>query len=195
MKFITLLFLTVIITITANSQITKGGFLIGGNIGFSSTKFKRPDISNAITNNFFISPGIGYFIIDKLAAGIRLNFTSSHEKAGTIDQSYTNTTLSPFARYYFLPVNKMVNAFINLSYNNSRTKFSNQSTPSTILKRYEYTIAAGPSIFLNQQIALEFTAGYQWSSAKGRSNSKETQFNTGLGLQIHLGKIKTKAST
>ena len=195
MKLFTLLFLSLIITITVSSQVKQGEFLAGGSIGFTATKSGSASSAYYKTSNLLITPNIGYFIIDKLAAGARLNLASFHQKVGSDNTTTTLTTLSPFARFYFLPPAKMVNAFIDISYNAYKNRYSSSQSPTSQTNRsYGYTIAAGPSIFLNQHIALEFTVGYQATIPKGYSNSKTTQFNTGLGLQIHLGKIKSKAS-
>ena len=195
MKLFTLLSLSLIITITASSQVKQGQFLVGGSISFTATKSGSASSAYYKTSNLFITPNIGYFIIDKLAAGARLNIASFHQKVGSDNSTTTLITLSPFARYYFLPPAKMVNAFIDISYNAYKNKYSSfQSQTSQITRSYGYTITAGPSIFINKHIAIEFTAGNQANIPKGFPDSKTTQFNTGLGLQIHLGKIKSKTS-
>ena len=56
-----------------------------------------------------------------------------------------------------------------------------------------YNISVGPSIFLNKHVALEFLLGYKQTKVKDISDNKTSTFNTALGLQVHLGKIKTKA--
>lgn len=182
-------------TVTADSQIKKGQFLVGGKIGFSAANYGRSPALNYKTTNVFISPNIGYFIIDKLAAGARIDFWSNHQSVGESSSTTTLTTLSPFVRYYFLHPAKMVNIFVDISYNNYKNKSTSLSQPSYNTSRsYGYTIAAGPSIFLNQHIALEFTVGYQSIIPKGYPLNKTTQFNTAFGLQIHLGKIKRKTN-
>lgn len=133
----------------ANSQIKKGQFLVGGKIGFSAANYGRSPTSNYKTTNIFISPNIGYFIIDKLAAGAKIDFWSNHQSLGESSSTTTLTTLSPFASYYFLHPAKMVNIFVDISYNNYKNKYTNQSQPSNTYGSNGYTIAAGPSIFLN----------------------------------------------
>ena len=195
MKLFTALFLFLIISITASSQVKKGQFLVGGSISFTANKSGSASSAYYKTSNFLTTSNIGYFIIDKLAAGARLNLASFHQKVGADNTTTTLTTLSPFVRYYFLPPSKMVNAFIDISYNTYKNKYSTSLSPISQTNRsYGYTITAGPSIFLNKHVALEFTVGYQANIPKGFPESKTTQFNTGLGLQIHLGKIKSKAN-
>ncbi|MDN3657362.1 outer membrane beta-barrel protein [Ferruginibacter paludis] len=189
MKLFTLISLFIVMSVTASSQVNKGQFLVGGNINFNSTKN-----GGYKTTSLVVAPNIGYFIIDKLAAGVRLNLASYHQTIGSVSSTNTNTSLSPFARYYFLPAAKMVNVFIDGSYNHFKNKNRYESQPANTSTSYGYTVSAGPSIFFNQHIALEFTVGYQSTVQKNIPGSTITQFNSGLGLQIHLGKIKSKSA-
>ena len=55
-----------------------------------------------------------------------------------------------------------------------------------------FNFKAGPSIFFNSSVALEFTLEYQLSDYDYLSGSgsqyKFTNFNIGVGFQIHLEK-------
>ena len=53
------------------SQISKGQWLVGGTAGFASEK--TGDFKTTTVN---ISPDAGYFFVDRLAAGLRVGFTS-----------------------------------------------------------------------------------------------------------------------
>jgi hypothetical protein len=195
MKLFTLIFLFFIAFLNAASQVNKGEFLVGGNFNFNSSKYPGGGSpANYKTTNFSVSPNIGYFIISKLAAGARINLALYHQTVGSVSSTNTNTSLSPFARYYFLPAAKMVNVFADVSYNHFKNKYKFESQPASSSTSHGYTISAGPSIFLNQHIALEFTVGYQYIKPNGYPDGKTTQINSGLGLQIHLGKIKSKSA-
>ena len=165
MKISTLFFLLFIITTTAFTQIKKGQYLLGGNINFESTKDESSIYPANKSNNFFISPNIGYFIVDKMAGGLRIDFGSYDSKSDNVETHLTTTTISPFLRYYLLPVAKKVNAFIDVSYLHNKTKWSSQYN-----RYYEkskgYYISVGPSIFLTNQIAFEFTLGCKHSKIR-----------------------------
>ena len=83
----------------------------------------------------------------------------------------------------------------NRLYINSKSKSRIQNSPMPIEKASGYNISLGPSVFLNEHVALEFLLGYKQVKVKSIGDNKNTTFNTGLGLQIHLGKIRTKAKT
>jgi hypothetical protein len=191
MKFFTLLSLSLILTNRSMSQINKGQFLVGGNISFESIKNDGEDVVNYKTTNFFVSPNIGYFIIPKLVGGLRLNIRSYKQK---IPASYTqvSVSLSPFLRYYLLSQKQKFNVLVDAGYINVKTKTTIQNSPTYAERTRGYTISVGPSIFLNERVALEFLLGYKRTNVKNYEDNKNTTLNTGLGLQIHLGKLRTK---
>lgn len=192
MKHFTLFLLLTTVTITATAQIQQGKFLIGGNISFESIKNEGSNVTDYKTTNFFFSPNIGYFIIEKLTGGIRLDI-KSYKQSSPNDWRQTYTSISPFLRYYFLPSVKKINAFIDVGYLNYKTKFRNEASFTSVDRSNGYLISGGPAIFLTEQVALEFTVGYKRVIVQN-GDYLSTTFNSGLGLQIHLGrkKIKTK---
>lgn len=112
MKKLTVLVLAVLsVSTKTNSQITKGNWLLGGNISFSSTSLKS-EIGQK--NTFFIlqvAPDIGYFIADKFAAGLKVSISSSGSKAtGTsVFGTQNDYNFGSFARYYLLSTEKQFN--------------------------------------------------------------------------------------
>ena len=191
MKFFTLLSLSLILANRSMSQINKGQFLVGGNISFESIKNDGEDVVNYKTTNFFVSPNIGYFIIPKLAGGLRLNIRSYKQK---IPAGYTqvSVSLSPFLRYYLLSQKQKFNVLVDAGYINVKTKTTIQSSRLSERTR-GYTVSVGPAIFLNERVAFEFLLGYKRTNVKNYGDNTTTTLNTGLGLQIHLGKIRAKA--
>ncbi len=192
MKTFSLLALLLTITTTSFTQIKKGQFLTGGTFNFESTKSESSINPTYQSNNFFLSPNIGYFIIDKMATGLRIDFRSYNLKTENLETHQVNTSLSPFLRYYFLPIPKKVNVFFDVSYIHHKSKWSSDSNPGYFEKTRGYYLSAGPSIFLTNQIALEFTLGYKQTTSDNFGNTKENRLNSGFGLQVHFGKIKNK---
>jgi len=195
MKTIILLSFLLALTATAFTQISKGQFLIGGNINFESTKDENSVNGTHESTNYFISPNIGYFIINKMAIGLRIDFRSYNSKSQNLETHYINTSISPFLRYYFLPLQRKVNAFIDASYIHDKSKWSSDSNPAYFVKTKGYYFSGGPSIFLTDQIALEFTLGYRHTKSDDFGDTRVNKFSSGFGLQIHFGKIKNKSKT
>ena len=187
MKKILLFFLSVVLVSSAFSQIKKGNFLAGGNASF--TAFKQESLGTTVKENTItIAPDAGYFIFNKAAAGLRAGFSSDKHTGGQ-DITFTSVSLSPFVRYYFLPLKNSTNIFADASYDyTAYTGKTNSSSQTT--KANGYTVSAGPAIFLNKTVALEIAVGYKYSKLKNY-DTKETNFVTSAGFQIHLGKSKS----
>src|SRR5688572_29330687 len=103
MKTILLISLFLAVSSTAFTQINKGQFLLGGKISLESINVENSRYDTYQLTNFYISPDIGYFIINKMAGGLRFDFDSYNYKTENIKTHSNSTTISPFIRYYFLP--------------------------------------------------------------------------------------------
>jgi Na+/H+ antiporter NhaA len=193
MKTVILFLLVFAIIPAAFPQIKRGQFLLGGSAHFESTKSDGTINPSYKTRDFFVSPNIGYFIIDKMGAGIGVDFASYKTTTDNTETKNLATTISPFLRYYVLPVPNKVNAFIEVSYVHEKTKWSSLTNSGYYEKAKGYYISAGPSIFLTSQIALEFTLGYQRTISDNFDNTVKSKLISGLGLQIHPGKFRNKS--
>ena len=194
MKISLLLFFFLAMTGKAFTQISKGQFLLGGSVRFESMKENYYPDGTYKSTNIFVSPAIGYFFFNKMAGGVRVDLNSYKSNSSSVETKQTSTTISPFVRYYFLPVAAKVNAFLDVGYLHSKSKWTRFSDPA-----YSYAdnsrgfqVLAGPSIFLTDQIALEFTLGVRHTKSTDRvallEATKSTTLSSGLGLQIHFGK-------
>jgi hypothetical protein len=192
MKIFTLLFFALVISSKAFTQLSRGQFLLGGSIRFESVKESYYPSGTYNATNIFVSPAFGYFFLPKLAGGVRLDLSSYKSNSSSVETQTTSTAISPFVRYYFLPVATKVNAFLDAGYLFSKTKWNSFSNPAFTSTSSGFQILAGPSIFITEQIALEFTIGLRHTKSgdwgPGLEPAKSTTISSGLGLQIHFGK-------
>lgn len=112
-------------TISTTAQLTKGNWLVGGSGSFysysedySTTTFNQA----AKYTNIDIAASVGYFIIDKFTIGLRPSFSSYKGKvvsasvgSGGSTNSY-RVAIGPFARYYFLKIDKQFNVLTDIGY-------------------------------------------------------------------------------
>lgn len=173
-------------TTLSYSQITKNNWLIGGNGNFKTTATEKlSDGTKAYDNRtiFSLTPNVGYFFYDKLAGGISLSYTFDN----IYNQDYQYFGVGPFLRYYFLNPEKRVNIFLqgNLNYYEGGGK-TEDGRDTGKFHNNGYGIKAGTAIFLNSNVALEFSLDY----LNNRLNSalKEQTFMIGIGFQLHLEK-------
>ena len=177
----------IVCSLNADSQITKGYWLVGGNASLDSRETGY--ISSYSSSDQLIlvaSCNIGYFVADKFVVGIKPSYHGNwyYENRNSIDQSNI-LGVGPFVRYYFRNEEETVNVFTELSYQYGKdwgnhqleTYYTNRITPML-----------GCSAFINECIAIEITLGYStiyYVGYKGSNNS----IIAGIGFQFHLIKI------
>jgi len=89
-----------------HAQTTKGSFLLGGSLGFSSSKDKYIYSSSSLnaeskSTSFSIRPSISYFVIDQLAVGVITPYSYTKIKADELQSTTTTYSIGPIVRYYF----------------------------------------------------------------------------------------------
>ena len=195
--YITFLFLTT----TAYCQLDKGIWIVGGSGSFQSNKrdfivgqdivlYKDIDVS--------LSPSVGYFIIDKLAIGIKPSFSWSKTDyvrtiAGNVSGGKGNNSwlyLGPFGRYYFLKKENNYNIVMDASYSYGiHSNFGSKSGHSNSFK-----FMAGPEFFFNSSVGIELLIGYSSKREKfydtNQFGNYYRGFLTTIGFQIHLERDK-----
>ncbi len=193
MKKLIISYLFILFCLAANSQITKGYWLIGGSGKFDS--YNQKTILGTLNTewnytNIDISPSVGYFLKDRVAFGVRSTFSSikGADVRGGIRQDEYTFWIGPFSRYYFFKPGKQVNILTDISY---------QIGTSNVIydknKLQKFSAMVGPAIYLNNSVGLEFLLGYNSSLEKfagggmGEKYSKKG-FQVEVGLQIHLKK-------
>jgi|GEM_PF-618480 len=180
-KMILFFIITLSICKFAKSQITKGTWLLSGSANFSMIKYNSEGTLNYKQTNLSISPSIGYFLKDKFALGIRpsLTYGSSSISSGN---SETIFSVGPFVRYYFLKTDKVFNILTDGSY--SYTSFG-----SSGVKQSTISLAAGPVVYFNPSVGLEFLIGYA-STKVAKYSGRNNELRFSIGFQFNLEKEK-----
>lgn len=184
MKTIKIFFIaTILFTLSAHSQITKGNWMVGGYANFSSSKseYNPTDGSKSTSSGsgLQLSPTIGYFLIDKLVIGLSPSFSYSNPSSGDNVIGYG---VGPFARYYLLKPENRINVLTHIGYSYYTSSGNTHSN--------NYVIKAGPVVYFNSSVGLEFTIDYSGGRSKYNDGSDflNKSINIGLGLQVHLEK-------
>lgn len=188
MKKATLLIITAsFIFFNANSQITKGNWMIGGSMGFSSTH-NNSTIGQTTTHfTVNLNPDVAYFIADKFASGFRIGFINEGNKATGTSRygSYYDANFGPFLRYYFLPAEKQLNLLVDGTYQFGLLG-GNQGGNTTSTKS-SFALNVGPVVYFNSSVGLEFLIGYSSVKYDGFNGSNNT-IQASLGIHVHLEK-------
>lgn len=176
-------------TCNSQAQLTKGNWLVGGDVGYSKFKTIQMGTTNINFRIFECYPRLGYFFIDKVAGGLKL--TSRFSKGKNLQPDGTRTAQTenrigagPFFRYYFLNTSNRVNAFTDASAHYTVVTNNNVGLAD---KSWLYDLSAGAVIFFNINVGVEFLLTYQyWNQLKTDLRNKNLLFK--IGLQVHLEK-------
>jgi len=173
MKINKILFIvTFLIICTANAQIEKGNWMMGGSGNFGSFNTTSLGVNNKATY-VNLNPNVAYFFIDNLALGAnaRLNISSQTSEA---------IGFGPYARYYFLKNDKLLNIFSEVSYSIF------EGTGKGDFKFKTLNIKAGTVYFLNSSVGIE--AAINYSNEKSNYDYHSNNIFLSFGFQIHLEK-------
>lgn len=188
-----------------HAQITKGNFLLGGSLGFSSGhtsslydysstpyKVKQSSVS--------LSPNVSYFVIDHLSLGVvtPLLHTSYKPEGNEKKTTYTTYSIGPLIRYYF-PLGSHWAIFPEASYSYgwAVTKGSSYSSGGYVPKTYHGDTrnlqgGLGLVYFLNHNIGVEGKFRYQALRNTYERDDllldhiDNDSFDFTIGLQVYL---------
>lgn len=113
-----------------------------------------------------------------------MNLASLKEESE--EDASSSFAVAPFVRYYFMPASGKVNIFADASYGFGSMKNGESESFN------QYTISAGPAVFLSPNTALEFAL--QYNSAGGDAYGGEDRmkvFGVNVGFQVHLGNARS----
>lgn len=203
MKLKLLVAMLCICSFPAFSQISKGQWLVGGGLDFTSHTDERFNWATYSEKEFSIPINAGYFVADNLAIGLRAKYSNytqdiSYVSAFFRDYSFSGTSIGggPFIRGYLVPGTSAFNLLLEGSYlygyMETTSQYKGLSPSSDSRKTSEFMIAGGPVYFINPNIALEGIIGYR-SQTVIDSEDKASTFFIGIGFQVHLGKAKEDA--
>jgi hypothetical protein len=197
MKQVFLILSVCFFSFNSYSQLTKNNWLLGGSgsfYSFNETYTSPTNNTKAKYTNIDFASSFGYFIIDKLAAGLRPTFSSFKGKVTSTGGLVTNTNklaVGPFIRYYFLEAEKPFNVLTDISYQIGINRYA---PPLKEKGKYNtLSIMAGTEIFFNTSVGLEILLGYKERTEtidNSLSMYKDTRkgFQASIGFTLHLEK-------
>lgn len=171
-----------------NAQTQKGTWMLSGKteLSFNSAKTKLEVQGNNFgetkTTTVSLSPAASYFVIDNLAVGLGLSYTSQKIE----DQKSNTFAILPQATYFF-PVNGEVKPFIEagIGYATNKTTIMGEDANFNGLA---YGFGAGVAYFINPNVAFNLGVNYSAANLKYKENSdlKNNTNNIGVGLGISV---------
>jgi len=186
-------------------QLEKGNIFIqaSSSIGFSTEKYSITSAGTTTeyskSTHFGFRPKVGYFVIDNLPVGLAINVNTNKTKyTGTSDESSSNNfAIGPFARYYFLPQDKLKPmAEISAGFGSSKDKYTSSGhTSESKYGIFEFSIGAGASYFVTDHVAFDLLIDYNSTKYKLKSETGQSKSTlvedtsdkyTGIGVNIGI---------
>ncbi|SMC59766.1 outer membrane beta-barrel protein [Pedobacter nyackensis] len=193
-----------IFSLQAKAQTEKGTIILGGNVSFSTHKYKIGQNEQKM-NYSYASLRSGYFVNNNLAIGLGLiyNHTISKSNANVLDgnkiqskQTRQSYGLAPFARYYFNISEKFkifTEVAINGNIGDSKYVFSEDQAyaynPDYKFKGFGVAAKPGLAFFPVKKLAIEFSfpmLSYQKGFSKSESDEASTSFKEN-GEEFKIG--------
>lgn len=182
-----------------NAQTEKGSWVVGGSttIGFNSVNTKEKSDGESYdgpkVSTFNFTPSVGYFVMDKLAVGLDLGYTSittKYNDDGYTDK-YTTSTFSilPTATYYFTTDSKVYPYLgAGLGYASAKEK---EDRYETTVDGFAWKAKGGIAYFITDKVAIDLGVSFNQFSNKEKEYGYEYKtivntFGVGAGLSIFL---------
>lgn len=170
-----ILLLSLAIITSVQAQTDAGKFMLGGSsqfgFGFGSSKYKYDGESESGPKSTAInfSPSIGYFAINNLSVGLRVELQYEKEKEGSDEMSSTMFVAAPFVRYYFgaskiKPFADVMAGFGSIKEKYESEGYSEDGTNSIFILSGSFGVA----FFLNDVVALDLMLGYVSTTTKNK---------------------------
>lgn len=175
----------------ANAQMTKGNWVVSGNTGagFNSvtTTFKAEGLSEdgPKASTFSITPSVGYFVMDKLAVGIDLGYTTNTTKYEGSKSTVSSFSVMPNATYYFANGSKLV-PFLGAGIGYASIKNSESvdfmgisGDDSTTTDGLAWKVKGGVTYMATQSLGINLGVSYDQFS------NKETYYNVDVRSNVN----------
>ena len=217
MILVFLVALSSVLTVRAQA-FNQGNFMMGGTLGFSAAE-SSTDVESEGTNissegarttQFNIAPAVGYFLLDRWALGIGLDYTLNrvrepvdvNDPTAGFDKSYDSDLLfGPFTRYYF-PVGKEKAFFLEatMGFGSSENQVAVDGTPQTVSNDViAFGFGPGFTILSSDAVGIEAQLKYNWARSNAElvfdeiNTSTQTytnQIDSSIGFQVYFARVK-----
>lgn len=202
------------------AQVEKGKILVGAKSDFSAFfKNTKDEITvdgnttehdGPTTNQFGLTPTVGYFFADGFAGGLFMDLGISNQKRdevledGTTESLKNNSTsfsMGPFLRYYLDMEKVKPFAHLQVGFGSSNLKydmvdydFSDPLNPKVVIEEHElkyglssWEIGAGAAFFITNSVAIDVMLGYNSNTRKRKYEDSDNENKTrtgGFGLDV-----------
>ncbi len=210
-KIMLVLFLISGAWLALSGQATeKGNFLVGSQIGISAA---QSNVTNSAQTGesteesprsalISFSPAVGYFLINDLTVGIRMDYTINQVKEpGRNRIEDSDLLFGPFGRYYY-PVFKDMSLVFELGFgfgNSSDIQDVNGQQQRIHSNIFAAGLGPGITVFSEKAIGIEAMLKYKYARSNFNTRiggveqdvlTRTNQIDMFVGIQFYFGGVK-----
>jgi opacity protein-like surface antigen len=197
-KRIMLVSAALFILVAAEAQIERGRILASGSLGFNFSNYR--DIEDGVTESdskstdFWLMPRGGIFITDAILVGAGIGLSSGTTRYDEYKSAYTSISFIPFVRYY-LPQNIFGQIEVGPGISTDRWSYDGEEEDKDSYTFFRWSIGAGYSYFLNDNVAIEPIISYTSTNYTDRNNTAQKDkygdllFQIGLSIYLDCQKL------
>lgn len=185
------------IFIAAEAQIERGRILAGGSLGFNFSNYR--DIEDGVTESeskstdLWLMPRGGIFITDAILVGAGIGLSFGSTKYDEYKSTYSSISFVPFVRYY-LPQKFFAQIEVGPGITTDNWVFDGEEDDKDSYTFFRWSVGAGYSYFLNDNVAIEPIISYTSTNYTDRNNTvqkdKYGDLAFQLGFSIYLDCLK-----
>lgn len=172
--FLTLTAVTAL-TFASQAQTEKGKFIVGGQVGFETSKVKDTDNKG---NSFSINPTAGYFVSDNWAVGTGIGYSwNKTERADDPDftQESNAFQVAPFVRNYIGDGQFRFFSQLSVPMAWGKTTTTTNIESEAKFERYGVELAPGFAFFPTSKVGIELKVrGLYFESDKNKTLDRTT---------------------
>jgi len=166
---------------TAMAQTDQGGWMFGAGSDLSFMSSKQDNDQEDSQSDFGLDVRAGYFVIDNLAVGLDVGFTSS----SLGDASESSVLVGPYVRYY-LPMKIFAEVGYRLGSQKSEIDFGDPIGVQEVTYGVgALGIGVGYAAFLNDNISIEPMV--QYAMATTSPDEGDSVSGSGFGVMVNFG--------
>jgi len=194
MKHLLFTMIVLMTGVALQAQPESGQLFVGGNFGIYSATEKFKD-AGTITNerkniSIDLLPKAGYFLSDRLAAGVQAGVSSSVSKYPDADpnkRSSVRFIIAPFGRYYLISGTAGIFTEASLEFAIGKRKtYNDAGTVESNLSSLSAGISPGVYYYLTPKISLEAKFGWLGFSSEVEKNDDQKYIQNDGGLNLNL---------
>ncbi|AYB32519.1 outer membrane beta-barrel protein [Chryseolinea soli] len=175
------------------AQLKRGSFVTGATV-YPLVRHWTDGTVEVKSYQVNVTPGVSYFVKDKLAVGLVAPWTYVHHKHPDRSMSMETYAVGPAVRYYFPFGHWAVFPMASHTYGRQTRKYIDTFSTTSTLKGNIRTFAAGLGItyFITRHVGVEAMLGYEKMKVTWKDGADvpydKSNITLNAGVQVYFSK-------